>query len=397
MLDIGEDIRNTPEPLWRIEKVWKVVMNIIKEGGIIEAMVTHFSCTTGCVKLNGIILCMSSTIAMERASQGGGGLINMGLTCYGNAIMQNMRHISKLAWILEEGKYNTLFRQDGKPEDKRQKLQLVTQAFAKVTQFLWKCKKGQSVKPGEFWTNLIPAVMDTQYEQLAQKTFHDAHEFCQFLIETIHTSTILIQAALTEWKKFFAKEYSPLVHLFYGLFHFKTTCQGCANVSHRWEPFNSLKAPVKDGEASVDILQSLRNDLLHEELIDEYQCDTCGPPRKQAKRTVSIWKLPLALVISTKRFTNASRKISVPAAPVSLIPIDFAPFFSEESPEREGMVHYALRGIVDHHGSMNAGHYTAQCRHVETDQWFIYDDEHVHSIEKPVFGASTYMLFLERA
>ena len=358
---------------------------------------------------------MSITIAMERASQGGGGLINMGLTCYGNAIMQNMRHISKLAWILEEGKYNTLFVADGKPEDERQKVQLVTRAFAKVTQFLWKCKKGQSVKPGEFWTNLIPAVMDTQYEQLAQKTFHDAHEFCQFLIETIHKSTIqdvdmrityepaaspkdiLIQAALTEWKKFFAKEYSPLVHLFYGLFHFKTTCQGCANVSHRWEPFNSLKAPIKEGEASVDILQSLRDDLLHEETIDEYQCDKCGPPRKQAKRTVSIWKLPLALVISTKRFTNASKKISVPAAPVSLIPIDFAPFFSEESPEREGMLHYTLRGIVDHHGSMNAGHYTAQCRHVETDQWFIYDDEHVHSIEKPTFGSSTYMLFLERA
>lgn len=61
------------------------------------------------------------------------------------------------------------------------------------------------------------------------------------------------------------------------------------------------------------------------------------------------------------------------------------------------MVHYTLRGIVDHHGNSVAGHYTAQCRHIETDQWFTYDDEHVHSIEKPVFGASTYMLFLERA
>lgn len=352
---------------------------------------------------------------MERNSQGAGGLINMGLTCYGNAIMQNMRHISKLSWILEEGKYNTLFRHDGTPSDERQKVQLVTQAFAKVVQFLWKCKKGQSVKPGEFWANVIPAVRDTQYEQLAQKSFHDAHEFSQFLIETIHKSTIqdvdmrityepatspkdiLIQQALTEWKKFFAKEYSPLVHLFYGLFHFKTTCEGCKNVSHRWEPFNSLKVPVKDGETSVDLIQSLRNDLLHEETIEEYQCDKCGPPRKQAKRTVSIWKLPLALILCAKRFDNSSKKISVPAAPVSLIPIDFAPLFSEESPEREGMVHYALRGIVDHHGSMNAGHYTAQCRHVETDQWFIYDDEHTHSIEKPTFGSSTYMLFLERA
>ena len=347
------------------------------------------------------------------STQGGGGLINMGLTCYGNAIMQNMRHMSKLTWILEEGKYNTLFKA-GPPTEERQKLQRVTQAFAKVVQFLWKCKKGQSVKPGEFWSNVNPAVFDTQYEQLAQKTFHDAHEFCQFLIETIHKSTIqdvdmrityesaaspkdvLIQSALTEWKKYFANEYSPLVHLFYGLFHYKTTCQGCNNVSHRWEPFNSLKTPVKPGE-SFDLIQAMRDDLLHEETIEEYQCDKCGPPRKQAKRSVSIWKLPPALILCAKRFDNNSKKISVPAAPVSLQPIDFAPFFSEESPEREGMVHYTLRGIVDHHGSgLQGGHYTAQCRHVETGQWFMYDDEHVHSVEKPMFGSTTYMLFLER-
>jgi ubiquitin C-terminal hydrolase len=353
---------------------------------------------------------------MDSSSQGGGGLINMGLTCYGNAIIQNIRHISKLTWILEEGKYNTLFRTDIAPTEERYVLQNTTQAFAKVVQFLWKCKKGQSVKPGEFWTNLVPAVRDTQYEQLAQKTFHDAHEFYQFLIEAIHKSTIqdvdmrityspattpkdiLIQRALVEWKAFFAKEYSPLVHLFYGLFHFKTTCQGCKNVSHRWEPFNSLKAPIKQGgETTFNIIESLRNDLLQEEIIEEYQCDTCGPPRKQATRTVSIWKLPLVLAISTKRFTNDSKKISTPASPVTLTPIDFTPFFSEESPEREGMVHYALRGIVDHHGSgLQGGHYTAQCRHVDTDKWFIYDDEHVHSVEKPVFGPSTYMLFLER-
>jgi len=46
---------------------------------------------------------------------------------------------------------------------------------------------------------------------------------------------------------------------------------------------------------------------------------------------------------------------------------------------------------------MQGGHYTAQCRHLESDKWFMYDDEHVNSVEKPQFGPSTYMLFLERA
>jgi ubiquitin C-terminal hydrolase len=345
----------------------------------------------------------------------GGGLVNMGLTCYGNTIMQNMRHIPKLNWILEEGKYSTLFRADASPDSERYKVQRVTQAFAKVSQFLWKCKRGQSVKPGEFWSHLIPAVHDTQYEQLAHKTFHDAHEFCQFLIESIHKSMIqdvdmrityepasapkdvLIQSALTEWKKHFADEYSPLVHLFYGLLHYKTVCQGCKNISHRWEPFNSLKVPIHREGGTVDLLESLRKDLLQEEVIEEYECEKCGPPRKQAKRSVSIWKLPLALILCAKRFDNQSKKISTAAEPVPLTPIDFTPLFSEESPERQGMVHYTLRGIVDHHGSgLQGGHYTAQCRHVQNDRWFIYDDEHVTPVEKPLFGSTTYMLFLER-
>ena len=50
-------------------------------------------------------------------TKGFGGLINMGLTCYGNAVLQNVRHLKKLVWIMEEGKYNTLFQK--KPTERR--------------------------------------------------------------------------------------------------------------------------------------------------------------------------------------------------------------------------------------------------------------------------------------
>ena len=151
----------------------------------------------------------------------GGGLINMGLTCYGNAVIQNLRHLSKLTWLLEEGKYDTLFKKDAKPP--REKSQNLTKEFAKVIQFLGKCKKGQSVRPGNFWATLIPAVQDTLYEQFAMKTFHDSHEFYQLILETIHQSTIqdvdmkivrpppvtygdkLIHGALAAWQQTFSK------------------------------------------------------------------------------------------------------------------------------------------------------------------------------------------------
>lgn len=335
----------------------------------------------------------------------------MGLTCYGNAVIQNLRHLSKLTWLLEEGKYNTLFKKNATPQ--RNTSQELTRAFAEVVQFLRKCKKGQSVRPGNLWKTIIPAVRDTLYEQFAHKTFHDSHEFYQLILETIHQSTIqevdmkivrpppvtprdaLIHAALNSWQQNFSKEYSPFVHMFYGMYHQKLVCQ-CNAVSHRWEPFNSLKVPIPAQAEPCDIMAALKADLLHEETIDEYECNKCGPPRKPAKKSVSIWKLPLVLTMSVKRFANTGHKIRTPAMAVPAV-VDFTPYFSEDSPEREATIHYTLRGIVDHHGNAMGGHYTAQCRNNDSGAWYRYDDDAVHAQPGAQFGESTYMMFFERA
>ena len=356
--------------------------------------------------------------AMDKAQpasdpqKGFGGIVNMGLTCYGNAVMQNMRHLSKLVWIMEEGKYNTLFKKA--PAERRANLQDVTAAFAEIVQLLGKCAKGQSVRPGTFWNRVPRAVNDTLYEQLAQRRCHDSHEFFLFLLEAIHEATtqevdmrivrpppvtpedVLIHGALKAWQDAFTKEYSPFVHMFFGMFHQKTICQECKNVSHRWEPFNSLKIPAP-AEGPFNLMDALKNDMLKEEDIEGYVCEKCGPPRRMAKKSVSIWRLPLTLVLTLKRFDNDGKKIRTPVEPVSLMPIDFSPYFSAESPERLGEVRYSLRGTVDHHGTATYGHYNAQCRHTGNEKWYLYDDDTVVDIPaEPRFGESTYMLFLER-
>ena len=335
----------------------------------------------------------------------------MGLTCYGNAVMQNLRHLSKLVWIMEEGKYNTLFNKQ--PSERRAKLQGITKAFAEIVQLIGKCNKGQSVRPGTFWNRVPAAVNDTMYEQLADKRCHDSHEFFLFLFESIHEATSqevdmrilrappankdegLIHGALKSWQDSFTKEYSPFVHMFYGMFHQKTECQVCNNVSHRWEPFNALKVPAPK-EGQFNLLDSLRDDMLKHEDIDEYVCEKCGPPRRPAKKSVSIWRLPLVLVLTLKRFGNDGKKIRTPVEALPLTAIDLAPYFSAESPERVGETRYTLRGVVDHHGTSDFGHYTAQCRHTGNDKWYQYDDESVGELAGPKFGESTYMLFLER-
>lgn len=349
-------------------------------------------------------------------SKGYGGLVNMGNTCYANAVFQCVRHCQKIPWLLTEGRYSTLFQKETKP--RRENQQALVRAAAGVIQLLGQCDRGQSVRPGEFWTKVGPTVQDTLYEQLAMRTQHDSHEFLLFLLESLHEATAtdvemrilrappttpeekLIQGALESWSREFSKEYSPFVDLFYGLGHWRTTCQRCKTVTHRWESFNSLKVSMPAGGLgqTPPTIQELLENEQAAETIQEYQCDTCAA-RTEVSRTFQIWRLPQTVVLVLKRFTPDGRKIHTRVAALEGGRLDFAPFFSAESPEREGGgTVYTLRSIVDHHGSLGGGHYTAQARHRGDDKWYLYDDEMIHEMKErgPIYGDSTYILFLER-
>lgn len=351
----------------------------------------------------------------DQETTGLGGLLNMGLTCYANATVQALRHCSKIPWIFKEGNYNTLFDRSDATSEKRQNQEAFTKAFAEILQMLQVCKKGQQVRPGEFWTRLTPIVKDTCFEHFATRAPHDSHEFFLFLLDTIHESTsqkvdmkILKPAPTTEtekhchqalevWVREFSKIYSPFVSMFYGLFHVQVVCKGCANVSHRWETFSTLKAMVPPGglSSTPPTLQAMLEAELMPETIEGYACDACSK-RTTAERIVKLWRVPQTLVIVLKRFLPDGRKVNTRVEAIPPGPISLDSFFSDETPEKTGSTQYALRSIVDHHGSARGGHYTAQALHPGTSQWFLYDDESVQPLNAPIFGDSTYMLFFER-
>jgi ubiquitin C-terminal hydrolase len=246
----------------------------------------------------------------------------MGLTCYANAVLQSMRHIPRLIWLLEAGRADTLFERGDALKPRRAKQQELTTTFGEVVQMLWQCKQGQSVRPGEFWKRFRPVVADTMYEHLASKAPHDSHEFFLCLLETIHEATAqevdmrilrpppttpedrLVHGALAAWQREFSKEYSPFVDLFFGLHHWQTECQACKNVSHRWESFNSLKVSMPSGGlgAGSPALEELLRADMAPETVEDYQCDNCKG-RTQAHRWARIWRLPQVVVVVLKRFT----------------------------------------------------------------------------------------------
>jgi ubiquitin C-terminal hydrolase len=209
----------------------------------------------------------------------------------------------------------------------------------------------------------------------------------------------LVIRALQAWQKEFTKEYSPFVDIFYGLGHWQTECQKCKTVTHRWESFNSLKVSIPKGEfgAAPVKLHNLLQTEMESEVIENYECDTCKL-KTTVKRWYRLWRLPHTLIIVFKRFNFDGQKIHTRIEPLENAQIDFAPYFSEYSPEKGGVTSYTLRSIVDHHGSSLGGHYTAQVKQRGAEEWYLYDDEGViHMNGKgPLYGDSTYMLFLER-
>jgi len=184
------------------------------------------------------------------------------------------------------------------------------------------------------------------------------------------------------------------------------TCKGCSRVNCRYEPFNVLKLGF-ESQMKASIEQCIDYEFKPEEL-DEYQCDVCSPevPKNsgqvKAKRPTGsiqrrIWRLPQNLIIILKRFNPNGSKCHADfdATPTQ----QFTKWFSEKSPEASRTADYTLQSVIDHHGSVNGGHYVSQIKSPITGKWNIYDDESVNMIQdgsKPLLGRSSYILFYRK-
>jgi len=331
-----------------------------------------------------------------------GGIVNLGLTCYANAVIQCMRHCDKITTLFEEGQYNVLLN----GTDEFVARNKMTKSFAEILQLLTKCKKGQSVRPADFLMKFRQAIQNTGFEHLSSLAPHDSYEFYLCLLDTLHetlaqevdmkispkllnSADSRTASALKVWKQEFSKKYSPFVEYSYGLLHFVVTCSNCKNESYRWEPMTALKGVVDPQKGSESLHEMLKAEFLPEE-IEQYDCEHCRPTRHTATKRTYIWKLPKYIVIVLKRFSYDGNRINT-ALTLESTALTLNDYFSKDSPEYKTDASYLLNSIVDHHGGSRGGHYTAQCN--TKDTWYVYDDESIHEIKAPMIGPATYMLW----
>lgn len=338
------------------------------------------------------------------AEKGNGGILNIGFTCYANAVLQAFRHCDTFETLFQEDNYNTKLNEASK-------YCILTKQMANLFQNLYKMNSSSSIKPMGFWFAFQQVTEGSGFEHLNERRPHDAHEFLMFLLDSIHESfakkitmnitkidiktnrQMLHNKSLEAWKNNFEKSYSPFVPLFFGLFHVEIVCSNCKTVTNKFESFNTLKAAMSN-DINLTLIESILNDL-NDEIIDEYACDKCSPKRHKATRKTKLWKLPPTLIVVLKRFTFDGRKIYTPLLPFES-PLDISDLYSSLSPDKFKHNKYILRSTVNHHGGPTGGHYTSDAKNRNDDKWYHYDDQSVGEIHKAEIGSSTYILFLEK-
>ncbi len=329
------------------------------------------------------------------------GLLNMGNTCFLNSAIQVMRCIPEwAAFCAGEGQGWTYADPSGSQTK-------VLEAYAELTRGMWAQRQPAMCRPRAFLLAIHQATKGTIHEQLGLPMQNDGHEFMMYALDQFHEALKLAGPVAAEeaipavkaWCAHWAKDYSPLVKMLFGLDRVTITCGGCGTKSVRWEVFNTLRAPVPaEGQTILEALLAERAP----QTVDEYSCDTCkarngaDAVRPSATITQEIWRMPQNLIVMFRRFDEQRRKI------MSVLKYDgaevtFGDLFAADTTDESRDWSYGPIGALDHHGSHFGGHYTAQAYNFVEKSWWHYDDGNATKMDAPNFGRPTYVVVFRRA
>ncbi|EPS95951.1 hypothetical protein FOMPIDRAFT_152388 [Fomitopsis schrenkii] len=243
----------------------------------------------------------------------------------------------------------------------------------------------------------------------------DAHEFFMAALNHIHSTS----RGSTKLSCI------CIVHsTFAGLLQSDVKCGRCGNVTTASDPMLDISLELQDKAGSghagheLTLASCLRRFTQPEKLgPNEYACAKCGKASHEANKRLSLRKLPPVLSFQFKRFEHktgdktAAQKIEAPVRFPSTI--NMAPYTSLAMAvrEREGkdgtqtsalfsipgpgsMYEYDLFAVVCHEGQIDNGHYTCFAR--SQDEWYRFDDDKVsHSSLRACLSSRSqaYMCF----
>ena len=136
-----------------------------------------------------------------------------------------------------------------------------------------------------------------------------------------------------------------------------------------------------------------------EELLNSdnmWYCNNCKK-HKTAKKQIRLFKLPQYLIIQLKKFKNnsgffySSNEKKDIFIKYPLNNLDLNKYVEDKEGNKQK---YDLYAVIQHHGEISEGHYTAICK--INDIWVLFNDSLLSKINNPVTN-DAYLLFYRRS
>ena len=152
-------------------------------------------------------------------------------------------------------------------------------------------------------------------------------------------------------------------------------------------------------ENGIYFLNDCLKFFCEEELLNNenmWYCNQCKK-HKKAKKQIKLYKMPKYLIIQLKKFENKvgffnsiNEKKKEVFIKYPINNLDLSDFIENEEQKK---YKYDLYAVIQHHGKINEGHYTAICN--INDNWVLYNDSQLFKMDNPVTD-DAYILFYKR-
>ncbi|KAM7262301.1 hypothetical protein ACFE04_021378 [Oxalis oulophora] len=282
------------------------------------------------------------------------GLINIGNSCYANAVLQCLAYTRPLTSYLVHGIHSKTCRKKD---------------WCFICEFeslIMNARQGKSpLSPIRILSKLQKIG-----SQLGHGTEEDAHEFLRCAVDVMQS--VFLKESGAEGP--LAEETTLVGLTFGGYLRSKIRCMKCLGKSERCERMMDLSVEIDGDIGSLEeaLAQFSRSETLDGD--NKYHCTRCNSYQK-AKKKLTLLEAPNILTIVLKRFQSGSfgklnKSVRFPEI------LNMAPYMSGTS---DKFPVYSLYAVVVHLDVMNAadsGHYVCYVKNFQ-GQWFQIDDSSV--------------------